>query len=70
MVAIWSKIPPPAQWLNSKATGIAVASVAAGILVLWKKKLDDLSRKRYFFAFDANISLQFTGLRCCVIIFL
>ena len=55
MVAIWSKIPPPAQWLNSKATGIAVASVAAGILVLWKKKLDDLSRKRYCFAFDANI---------------
>ena len=58
MVVIWSKIPPPAQWLNSKATGIVVASIAAGILVLWKKKLDDLSSKRYFFAFDTYIKLN------------
>ena len=49
MVGILSKIPPPAQWLNSKASGLAVAAVAASIVVLWKKKLDDLSRKRYFF---------------------
>ena len=47
MVGILSKIPPPAQLLNSKAAGIAVASVGAGILLLWKKKLDDLSAKRY-----------------------
>ena len=32
--------------LNSKASGIAVAAVAAGIIVLWKKKLDELSSKR------------------------
>ena len=32
--------------LNFKASGIAVAAVAAGIIVLWKKKLDELSRKR------------------------
>ena len=48
MVGILSKIPPPAQLLNSKAAGIAVASVGAGILLLWKKKLDDLSAKRYW----------------------
>ena len=47
MVGILSKIPPPAQLLNSKAAGIAVASVGAGVLLLWKKKLDDLSAKRY-----------------------
>ena len=47
MVGILSKIPPPAQLLNSKAAGIAVVSVGAGILLLWKKKLDDLSAKRY-----------------------
>lgn len=46
MVGILSKIPPPA-WLNSKASGIAVAAAAAGIVVLWKKKLDQLSSKRY-----------------------
>ena len=48
MVGILSKIPPPAQLLNSKAAGIAVASVGAGILLLWKKKLEDLSAKRYW----------------------
>lgn len=47
MVGILSKISPPAQLLNSKAAGIAVASLGAGILLLWKKKLDDLSAKRY-----------------------
>lgn len=47
MVGILSKIPPPAHWLNSKVSGIAVAAAAAGIVVLWKKKLDQLSSKRY-----------------------
>ena len=53
MVGILSKIPPPA-WLNSKASGIAVAAAAAGIVVLWKKKLDQLSSKRY--ACSSNIA--------------
>ena len=59
MVGILSKIPPPAQLLNSKAAGIAVASVGAGILLLWKKKLDDLSAKRYlrsYYQFQAGYS--------------
>ena len=47
MVNVLSKIPPPAKWFGSKATGIAVAAVAAGIIVLWKKNLDQLSSKRY-----------------------
>ena len=46
MVGILSKIAPPAYWLNSKVSGIAVAAAAAGIVVLWKKKLDELSSKR------------------------
>ena len=59
MVGILSKIPPPAQLLNSKAAGIAVASVGAGILLLLKKKLDDLSTKRYwrsYYQFQAGYS--------------
>lgn len=47
MVVILTKILPPAHWLNSKVSGIAVAAAAAGIVVLWKKKLDQLSSKRY-----------------------
>ena len=47
MVNVLSKIPAlPVHWLNSKASGVAVAAVAAGIVVLWKKKLDELSNKR------------------------
>ncbi|XP_073227312.1 ATP-binding cassette sub-family D member 3-like [Porites lutea] len=58
MVGILSKIPPPAQLLNSKAAGIAVVSVGAGILLLWKKKLDDLSAKRKDLTGDLHISLD------------
>lgn len=46
MVNVLSKIAVRLPALNSKASGIAVAAVAAGIIVLWKKKLDKLSSKR------------------------
>ncbi|XP_078353944.1 ATP-binding cassette sub-family D member 3-like isoform X1 [Oculina patagonica] len=58
MVNILSKIPPPANWFGSKATGIAVAAVAASIVVLWKKKLDELSSKRVDVTDDLHISLE------------
>lgn len=47
MVNVLSKIAVRLPALNSKASGIAVAAVAAGIIVLWKKKLNELSDKRY-----------------------
>ena len=46
MVNVLSKIAVRFPALNSKASGIAVAAVASGIIVLWKKKLDELSSKR------------------------
>lgn len=46
MVNVLSKIAVRLPALNSKASGIAVAAVAAGIIVMWKKKLDELSSKR------------------------
>lgn len=46
MVNVLSKIAVRLPALNSKASGIAVAAVAASIIVLWKKKLDELSSKR------------------------
>ena len=47
MVGTLSKIAPSYQWFNNtKTSGIVVAAVGTGILILWRKKLNDLKRKR------------------------
>lgn len=58
MVNVLSKIAVRLPALNSKASGIAVAAVAAGIIVLWKKKLDELSSKRKDVTGDLHITLE------------
>ncbi|XP_068676125.1 ATP-binding cassette sub-family D member 3-like [Montipora foliosa] len=57
MVSVWSKVAAPSQWVNTKASGIAVAAVGAGILYLWRKKLNDLKTKRKHDIDDLHISL-------------
>ncbi|XP_029198545.1 ATP-binding cassette sub-family D member 3-like [Acropora millepora] len=58
MVGILSKIAPSYQWFNNtKTSGIVVAAVGTGILILWRKKLNDLKRKRKDDPDDLHISL-------------
>ncbi|KAK2569552.1 ATP-binding cassette sub-family D member 3 [Acropora cervicornis] len=58
MVGTLSKIAPSYQWFNNtKTSGIVVAAVGTGILILWRKKLNDLKRKRKDDPDDLHISL-------------
>ena len=46
MGAVLSKIQVVPSWLTSKSSGLIVAAAASGIIFLWKKKLNEVSRKR------------------------
>ena len=55
MVAILSKLQISPSWLTSKSSGLIVAAAASGIIILWKKKLNEVSRKRLV---ENNVLLQ------------
>ena len=46
MVAVLSKLQISPSWLTSKGSGLVIAAVASGIIILWKKKLNEVSKKR------------------------